>query len=394
MIDRSLVGDVLEGLSYLPAVAILGPRQVGKTTLVKTLVAQLSKPSVYLDLEYFADRAKLENAPDLYFQEHQNEIVILDEIQRMPELFPLLRSMIDQHRQPGRFILLGSASPELLRQSSETLAGRIVYLKMHPLHYREISTAQINYQQHWLRGGFPDALLAPNDKAAELWFRGFVQTYVERDLPALGLPAAPDTTRNLLRMLTNVQGGLLTYSDLSDSLNISQPTVKTYIGFLESAFLIRRLEPYFANVSKRLVKSPKLFFTDTGLLHHLMGIQNFEGLQGHIGLGRSWEGYVIQQIIANLRADVESYFYRTKDKTELDLVLVQNTQVKMTLEIKYGNNPNVSRGNTVAIEDLKAKQNLIVTPQADDYWLKANLRVCNIDTVWNYLKNEDLLADS
>lgn len=394
MIDRSLVGEVLAGLSYLPSVAILGPRQVGKTTFVKTLVAQLNKPSVYLDLEYFADRVKLQNAPDLYFQEHQNEIVILDEIQRMPELFPLLRSMIDQHRQPGRFILLGSASPDLLRQSSETLAGRIVYLKMHPLHYREISTAQITYQQHWLRGGFPDALLAPNDKAAELWFRGFVQTYVERDLPALGLPAAPDTTRNLLRMLTNVQGGLLTYSDLSDSLNISQPTVKTYIGFLESAFLIRRLEPYFANVSKRLVKSPKLFFTDTGLLHHLMGIQNFEGLQGNIGLGRSWEGYVIQQIIANLRSDVEPYFYRTKDKTELDLVLVQNTQVKMTLEIKYGNNPNVSRGNTVAIEDLEAKQNLIVTPQADDYWLRSNLRVCNIATVWGYLENEGLLADS
>lgn len=394
MIDRSLVGEVLAGLSYLPSVAILGPRQVGKTTFVKTLVVQLNKPSVYLDLEYFADRAKLQNAPDLYFQEHQNEIVILDEIQRMPELFPLLRSMIDQHRQPGRFILLGSASPDLLRQSSETLAGRIVYLKMHPLHYREVSTAQITYQRHWLRGGFPDALLAPNDKAAELWFRGFVQTYVERDLPALGLPAAPDTTRNLLRMLTNVQGGLLTYSDLSDSLNISQPTVKTYIGFLESAFLIRRLEPYFANVSKRLVKSPKLFFTDTGLLHHLMGIQNFEGLQGNIGLGRSWEGYVIQQIIANLRPDVEPYFYRTKDKTELDLVLVQNTQVKMTLEIKYGNNPNVSRGNTVAIEDLEAKQNLIVTPQAEDYWLRANLRVCSIVTVWNYLGNEGLLADS
>jgi len=392
MIARSIENEVLEGLAYLPAVAILGPRQVGKTTLVNTLKTRLSKPSVYLDLEYFADRDKLLVAPDLYFQEHENDTVILDEIQRMPELFPLLRSMIDRNRQPGRFILLGSASPDLLRQSSETLAGRILYLELQPLHYREV--ASYTYKQHWLRGGFPNALLAPTDKAASLWFRGFVQTYIERDLPALGLAAPPDTMRNLLRMLTNVQGGLLNYSNLSDSLTISQPTVKTYINFLESAFLIRRLQPYFANVSKRLIKAPKLFFRDTGLLHHLMGIQDLEGLHGNIGLGNSWEGYVIQQIIANLRSDVEPYFYRTKDKAELDLVLVQNTKVKLTIEVKYGSSPTISRGNTSAIDDLGAVLNLIVTPQADDYWYRSNLRVCNIATVWQYLNNEGLLAEN
>ncbi|MFN8346673.1 MAG: ATP-binding protein [Spirosomataceae bacterium] len=394
MIHRSIYGEVTEALLYLPCVAVLGPRQVGKTTFVRTLMTQLNKPSIYLDLEYFADFAKLQASPDLYFQEHQDKIVVLDEVQRMPDLFPLLRSMIDQNRQPGRFILLGSASPALLRQSSETLAGRILYFEMHPLHFREISSAGISYRQHWLRGGYPDALLAPNDRAVEFWFRGFVQTYIERDLPDLGLAAAPNTVRNLLRMLTNIQGGLLTYSDLADSLNLSQPTVKTYIDFLESAFLIRRLKPYFANVSKRLVKSPKLFFTDTGMLHHLMGIQDFEGLSGNIVLGNSWEGYMIQQIVANLKADVEPYFYRTKDKAELDLVLVQNTQVKVTLEIKYGNNPTISKGNTLAIDDLKAKQNLVVTPQADDYWLRQNLRVCNIATVWKYLQEDGLLADT
>lgn len=392
MILRSIEKDVLEGLNYLPVVAILGPRQVGKTTLVKGLMTKLEKPSVYLDLEYFADLEKLRAAPDLYFQEHQNEVVILDEIQRMPELFPLLRAMIDQNRQPGRFILLGSASPELLRQSSESLAGRIIYLEMQPLHYQEINN-HISYQQHWLRGGFPDALLAPNDKATDFWFRGFVQTYIERDLPSLGLSASPQVMRNMLRMLTNVQGGMLNYTDLSDSLNLSQPTVKTYIDFLESAFLIRRLKPYFANLGKRLVKSPKLFFRDTGILHHLMGIQDMDGLQGNIGLGNSWEGYVIQQIIANLKSDVEPYFYRTKDKAELDLVLVQNTEVKATLEIKYGNSPSISKGNTLAINDLSAKLNLIVTPQADDYWHHANLRVCNISTVWQYLRNEGLLNE-
>ncbi len=392
MIFRSIEKEVLEGLNYLPVVAILGSRQVGKTTLVKGLMTKLEKPSVYLDLEYFADLEKLRAAPDLYFQEHQNEVVILDEIQRMPELFPLLRAMIDQNRQPGRFILLGSASPELLRQSSESLAGRIIYLEMQPLHYQEINR-QISYQQHWLRGGFPDALLASNDKAADLWFRGFVQTYIERDLPNLGLSVSPQVMRNMLRMLSNVQGGMLNYTDLSDSLNLSQPTVKTYIDFLESAFLIRRLKPYFANLGKRLVKSPKLFFRDTGILHHLMGIQNMDGLQGNIGLGNSWEGYVIQQIIANLKSDVEPYFYRTKDKAELDLVLVQNTVVKVTLEIKYGNSPSISKGNTLAINDLSAKLNLVVTPQADDYWHHANLRVCNISTVWQYLSNEGLLNE-
>ena len=392
MILRSIEKEVLEGLNYLPVVAILGPRQVGKTTLVKDLMTKLEKPSVYLDLEYFADLEKLRAAPDLYFQEHQNEVVILDEIQRMPELFPLLRAMIDQNRQPGRFILLGSASPELLRQSSESLAGRIIYLEMQPLHYQEINR-QIPYQQHWLRGGFPDALLAPNDKAVDFWFRGFVQTYIERDLPNLGLSASPHIMRNMLRMLSNVQGGMLNYTDLSDSLNLSQPTVKTYIDFLESAFLIRRLKPYFANLGKRLVKSPKLFFRDTGILHYLMGIQDMDGLQGNIGLGNSWEGYVIQQIIANLKSDVEPYFYRTKDKAELDLVLVQNTEVKVTVEVKYGNLPNISKGNTLAINDLSAKLNLIVTPQADDYWHHTNLRVCNISTVWQYLSNEGLLNE-
>ena len=390
MITRSIENEVLESLSYLPCVAILGPRQVGKTTLVKKLMSVLNKPSIYLDLEYFADRDKLLTAPDLYFIEHENEVVILDEIQRMPELFPLLRSMIDKNRKPARFILLGSASPALLRQSSETLAGRIIYFELQPLHYQEVSST-ISYQKHWLRGGFPDALLAPNDKATDLWFRGFVQTYIERDLPNLGLNASPVLMKNMLRMLTNIQGGMLNYVDLSDSLNISQPTVKTYIDFLEAAFLIRRLKPYFANIGKTLVKSPKIFLKDTGILHHLMGIQDFEGLQGNIGLGNSWEGYVIQQIIANLKSDVEPYFYRTKDKSELDLVLVQNTQVKVTIEIKYGNSPNISKGNTIAIADLGAKLNLIVTPQADDYWFRPNLRVCNIATVWQYLREEGLV---
>ena len=390
MIDRSIQKDVIEALSYLPSVAILGPRQVGKTTLVKQIMAQTDRPSLYLDLEYFADRDKLRE-PDLYFQEHEDKLVILDEIQRMPELFPLLRSMIDRKRIPGRFILLGSASPDLIKASSETLAGRIIYFELQPLHFREISSGNISYQEHWVRGGFPDALLAPSTRLSELWMRGFLQTYIERDLINLGINISPDTIRNLLRMLTNVHGGLLNYSDLANSLDITLPTLKTSLNFLERAFLIRRLEPYFVNIGKRLVKTPKIFIRDSGLLHFLIGINDMDGLMGNISLGSSWEGYILQQIVANLEHNVEFYFYRTKNQAEMDLVLVQNGQAKAAIEIKYSNSPTFSRGNTVAIEDIGANINLIITPQTEDYWLKSNVRVCNIRSVWKYLQEQDLI---
>ena len=393
MIQRYLQKNLLEGVAYFPAVALLGPRQVGKTTLVKQISQQLDKPQVYLDLEYFADAAKLRE-PDLFFLEHQHETVILDEIQRQPELFPLLRSMIDQHRVNGRFILLGSASPDLLKKSSETLAGRIQYLEMHPLHFNEIRSQKIDYQMHWMRGGFPNALLAPNARASELWQQSFIQTYIERDLPALGLPASPSLVRNLLRMLAHIHGGMLNYADLASSLNVSQPSVKTYMEFLENAFLIRRLEPYFINISKRLVKSPKVYIRDSGLFHHLIGVQNFDQLLGHISLGNSWEGYVIQQIIANLALGVEPYFYRTKDRAELDLLLVKHGVVEVAMEIKFGSSPTISRGNTQAWEDVKAKQNLIVTPKTDDYWYRKEVRVCNISTLWKYLSDAQLLDET
>ncbi|WP_221394012.1 ATP-binding protein [Dyadobacter sp. NIV53] len=390
MIERSIEKEIIEALSYLPSVAILGPRQVGKTTLVKQIMTKINRPSIYLDLEYFADRDKLRE-PDLYFQEHEDKLVILDEIQRVPDLFPLLRSMIDKKRTPGRFILLGSASPELIKASSETLAGRILYFELQPLHYREISPNHITYQQHWIRGGFPDALLAPTERMSELWMRGFLQTYIERDLVNLGMTASPEMMRNLLRMLTNVHGGLLNYSDLANSLDITMPTLKNHINFLERAFLVRRLEPYFVNISKRLIKSPKIFIRDSGLFHFLIGITDLEGLSGNISLRNSWEGYVIQQIIASLEHNVESYFYRTKDQAEMDLVLVKNGEVKVAIEIKYSNSPGFNRGNTVSVEDLGAKINLIVTPQAEDYWIKSNVRVCNINSVWKYLNDQGVI---
>jgi uncharacterized protein len=393
MIDRSISDNLKEGLEIFPAMAILGPRQVGKTTLVKQLMADLKRPSLYLDLEYFADANKL-NEPDTFFLEHQDKTIILDEIQRMPELFPLLRSIIDQNRQNGRFILLGSASQDLLKKSSETLAGRILYLEMHPIQYQEILGKPFDYKVLWIRGGYPTPLLANKPKAAMLWQNSFLQTYVERDLPALGLPASPILIRNLLRMVSHIHGGLLTYSDLANSLNVSMPSIKTYLDCLENAFLIRRLEPYFVNIGKRLVKSPKIYIRDSGLLHFLLGIQSFDQILGHPSLGNSWEGFVIQQIIANLAIGVEPYFYRTKDGAELDLLLVKYGVIEAAIEIKFGASPAISRGNTQAWTDLQAKQNLIITPETPDYWYKKNVRVCNLSSMWIYLGNSGLLDEN
>lgn len=390
MITRKIAENIIEGLEIFPVVAILGPRQVGKTTLVKQMMANLEKPSIYLDLEYFADSNKLKE-PDTFFTEHSDKTIILDEIQRMPELFPLLRSIIDQDRRNGRFILLGSASPNLLKESSETLAGRILYLEMHSIQYNEIDTEVTDYKALWIRGGFPTPLLAHKQRAAELWQNSFVQTYVERDLPAMGLAASPILARNLLRMISHMNGGLLTYSDLANSLNVSMPSIKTYLNYLENAFLIRRLEPYFINIGKRLVKSPKIYIRDSGLIHFLLGIQNFDQILGHPSLGSSWEGFVIQQIIANLAIGVEPYFYRTKDGAELDLLLVKYGVIEAAIEIKFGSSPAISRGNTQAWADLQAKQNLIITPETEDYWYKNDVRVCNLKSMWGYLRKSGLL---
>ncbi|GAB3489807.1 ATP-binding protein [Spirosoma knui] len=342
------------------------------------------KEVIYLDLEYFVDQNRLKQ-PDLFFQANQDKVVVLDEIQRMPELFPLLRSLIDQYRVPGRFVLLGSASPDLLKNPSETLAGRIVYLELTPLHLLEVSE-QYSYRDHWLRGGFPDALQAPNQLIWQLWMDSFIQTYIQRDLPDLGLPAPASTVRNLLTMLAGIQGGQLNYSDLARSLDLSVSTVQHYVGFLENTYLIRRLPPFFVNIGKRLVKAPKVFVRDSGLMHRLTGIDDFNALSGNLLLGASWEGYVVQQVIARLKTDITPYYYRTQNGAELDLLLVKGGKPIVALEIRYSNAPTLTRGNTQAINDLGIDQALVVTPEADGYWLQKDVRVCSITNVWDSLE--------
>ncbi|MBI2268799.1 MAG: ATP-binding protein [Bacteroidetes bacterium] len=378
MLRRKAEKYLIELIGYFPAVAIVGPRQVGKTTLAKLLIKKIKKPFVYLDLELSSDYNKLKD-PQLFLEQYVDKCVIIDEVQRMPELFPLLRALIDKNRVPARFLLLGSASPDLIRDSSESLAGRIGYIELTPLNITEIKN-KANSNLLWLRGGFPDALLAPTASLWQKWVSNFVKTYIERDLPMLGMPASPILTQRLWAMLSHLHGQELNYSNLAKSLEISVTSVKTYIDFLEQAFLIRRLQPYSMNTKKRLVKSPKLYIRDSGLLHYQNAIYSYDDLYNNILIGNSWEGYVIEQVYQLLADDFKLFFYRTSDGSELDIVFVKANTVVATAEIKHTSTPTLSRGNTISINDLKAKNNFIITKESEDYFLKENVRVCSLRT--------------
>lgn len=393
MIHREITEELLFRVNHFPATAILGPRQVGKTTLVKALQSELPKGSIYFDLEIPSDLAKFSLDAEIFIKTLENQTVILDEIHRLPDVFILLRGLIDQNREAGRFILLGSASPDLLKNSSESLAGRISYIEMHPFHYREINKiSDTNYVKHWLWGGFPMVFLAKSDKSRNIWLTDFLRTYLERDLPQLGLSVSPLLMRRLLMMIASIQGGIVNYSMLANSLGISQPTVSKAIDFLEQAFLIRRLTPYFVNIGKRLVKSPKIYIRDSGLLHHLLSIKSHDVLLGHIVAGGSWEGYIIQEIITQLPADALPFYYRSQDGSELDLVIEQGLKISLAIEIKLSDSPTISKGNNIALNDLNNPPLLIVTPSATDYQLKPNIWVCSISTLSQNLTRFNLNA--
>ncbi len=385
MIARHIEPELWDRLRTYPVVAITGPRQAGKTTLAKTIIAHWDKEAIYLDLELPSDLARLTHA-ELYLKENEDRLVVIDEVQRKPELFPLLRALVDQNRVAGRFLILGSASPEMLRQSSETLAGRISYLELTPFHLAELPDIPI--KTHWLRGGFPPALLTNTDVQAFRWLEDFSITFIERDLPQFGLSAPAQTLQNLCLMLTGVHGNLLNHSSLANSLGVSMPTLKRYLEYLERAYFIRMLPPWFANVSKRVVKSPKVFYRDSGVLHSFAGIGDTQQLFGNRLVGASWEGYVIQQIIANLPPRVSPYFYRTSNGAEIDLVLVKGTQPWRTIEVKFGDQPTLSKGNHSALDDLGAPLNLVITLHPEDYPLAENIRVCGVREAAKYLVEE------
>jgi uncharacterized protein len=384
MIQRIIEEDVLMGLRFQPAVAILGPRQVGKTTFVQQLQSKIKLPSVYFDLERSADLAKFRFDAATFLETLQTQTVILDEIQRLPELFPDLRGLIDRDRRPARFILLGSASFVLLKNTAESLTGRIAYYEMSPFLRRELPEEALT--KHWLRGGFPNAFLAQSEAEHQKWFEDFVRSYLERDLPALGLTASPIQLRRLLMMVASMQGNLLNQSMLANSLGIKASLVSTYLDFFEQSFLTRRLQSYYTNIGKRLVKTPKIYLRDSGLVHHLLGIHSYDSLLGHVVAGGSWEGYVIEQIISQLTYQQLPFFYRTADGSELDLVIEVNLQIKLAIEIKLSNAPALSRGTTVALNDLGNPPLLVVTPSATDAQIKPNTWLCSVETLTIHLK--------
>lgn len=381
MIERLVVHEYRTSLEEFPVTVLIGPRQVGKTTLVKS--AFVDTEMIYLDLERDSDINKLQD-PELFLSAHADKTIILDEIQHKPELFPLIRALVDENRRPGRFVVLGSASPSLLRQSSESLAGRVNYLEMSPLGLMEVREV-ISLESLWTYGGFPEPALSGKRVFVERWYRSFINTYIQRDLPMYGLPAAPRVTRQLLQMIASMQGGILNYSELARSMGLSVPTIKTYMLFLENAFLITLLQPWYANVGKRIVKSPKVYVRDTGVLHYLSNISTYDSLIGHILAGHSWEGFVIHQVAMLLRPDDEMYFYRTQDGAEIDLLVRRNGHWLLAAEIKLTNSPVLTKGSYLAKEDLQIETLHVITPGADTYQIAEGVEVTSLKTILDFL---------
>lgn len=382
---REDIGIINKKLDLAPAVVILGARQVGKTTLALQLAKSRAKAFIYLDLESNRDVAKLGDDPETFFEYHQDKLIILDEIQTQPRLFSLLRSVIDKKRDNGRFLLLGSATPELVKGVSESLAGRVSYVDLDPLKLVEV-TSRVSLVHHWYRGGFPLALLAEADNAFMDWVQSFIRSYVQSDLSFLfGQNLNASISEKLLIMLANSQGQLLNLQNIARSIGVTSPVINRYIDFLEGAFLVFKLQPWFPNVRKRLVKSPKVYIKDSGFLHGLLFIESFDQLTFNPAIGASWEGYAIEQIRSHMNNHLKSFFYRTHAGAEVDLVLVKSNKAIACIEIKYSNAPSPTKGYFTGIGDLQTSSNFIITPSSDTYPHR-NALVCNLkEFVTNFL---------
>ncbi len=374
-IPRIAEKEIRELMSFFPAVAIVGPRQVGKTTLAR----HLSPDFIYLDLEDERDRAKIEADIFFFLDRYKDKCVILDEIQELPNLFKNLRSIIDSYRKPGRFILLGSASPDLLRQSAESLAGRIAYVELTGLSLQEIKN-RYSPEEHWLKGGFPLALLAPTDALSMKWRKQFIKTYTERDLPALGLDMPGRIIQRFWLMLAGENGGIWQAQKFARALGLSAYHIKKMLHFLENSYLISLLPPWFANVSKRLIKSPKVYQRDTGILHALLHIEHLDDLLSTAALGNSWEAYVIEQIKSSAPDEHSFYFYRTHQGAECDLIIVKNNKPVASIEIKFSSTASPGKGFYTAIQDVGSPNNFILTFGDADEQLRDNLYFTGINT--------------
>jgi hypothetical protein len=377
IVKRALHAELVSALQRSPAVVLLGPRQVGKTTLA--LQAATDRPSVYLDLESERDRAKLA-APELFLPPLQDRLVILDEVHRTPGLFPVLRGLIDQARREGRrsglYLLLGSANLDLLRQSGESLAGRVAYLELSPLSLLEVGADA--GPALWLRGGFPDSFLAGDDLASFIWREDFVRSYLERDIPLFAPRIAAETLRRFWTMLAHDTGGLFNASRLARSLDVDARTIGNYVDLLCDLLLLRRLPPWHSNTGKRLVKSPKLYLRDSGILHALLGISQNDTLLAHPVLGASWESHVIENLGRVAPAATEFYFYRTAAGAEIDLLINWPDGRLWAIEIKHSLSPKPRRGFHEACADLKPSARFVVYPGSDRFPYSPDIEVISL----------------
>ncbi len=373
-IPRTLLKEALKQLDFAPAVALLGPRQVGKTTMAKAISAHFPG-AVHLDLQLPEDRQRLSGA-SAFLQSHRDRLVVLDEVQYVPEIFAQLRPEIDAHRTSGRFLLLGSASGKLLRQSSESLAGRVSYLELTPIQISELqlvnSDAESLMHKLWLRGGFPLSFLAPSEVSSFDWRLSFISTFLNRDLREFGVNVPAQTLHRFWRMSAHLHGQLFNASSMALALGgISHATVGRYLDSLVDTMMLRRLEPHFANVGKRLTKSPKLYVRDTGLLHALLNLNGMDSLSGHPIIGRSWEGLMIEQIFALAPKGADLGFYRTAAGAELDLV-VDTGSKKIGFEIKFSKTPTLTKGFWQACKDTEVAHAYVLAPVTQGWSIKSH----------------------
>ena len=388
MVPRNRHLTQVEGLLRRhPVVAIIGARQIGKTTLAREIARRSSAAITHFDLENPAHVARLED-PMLALKDLEG-LIILDEIQRRPELFPVLRVLVDRPEAAARFLILGSASPDLLRQSSETLAGRIAYYELEGFRLDEIGVEHLD--RLWLRGGFPRSYLAESEPASTEWRRELIRTFLERDLPQLGVRLPADTIRRFWTMLSHVHGQIWNASAFAGSFGVSEATVRRYLDLLSSTFVVRRLAPWHENLRKRQVKAPKVFLTDTGVLHSLLNIHDFEDLSGHPKLGASWEGFGIETIVARLGTHPEeTYFWATHGGAELDLLVVRGRR-RLGFELKRTVAPRTTRSMHIALEDLKLERIDVVHAGEGTFPLAERIRAVALSEVWEQLET---FADS
>lgn len=385
MIDRFKKQHILELLGDYPAVAITGARQVGKTTLAHEVVAAINGNAIYLDMESPSDLARLQ-VPEMYFNQNADKFIVIDEMQHRPDLFPVLRSVIDRDRRNGRFLILGSASPELIRRSSESLAGRISFEELFPLHIAELADRS-SIESLWYRSGLPPAFLAGSDNKAMRWLRDYLHTVTTRDLPVLGLNTDVTKLRMFLYLLAQQQGRLMNRETLARSAGVSATTISRYLYYLEHIFVIRELQPWYINMRKRLVRSPKVYIRHSGLLHAMLNIQSHDELINHLAVGGSWEGFVVEQTLALLPDHCSMYFYRTHQGAEADILIVKRNKPVVCADIKRTNAPMMSRGFANVIQDHQTEQNFIIWPGEENFPVAENVQAMGLRNWLEFLQS-------